>query len=702
MTIAAPAGPERLLDGLNGAQREAVEITSGPLAVIAGAGSGKTRVISHRAAYAIETGVVPSDRVLLVTFTDKAATEMVDRMASLGHRGVMAKTFHAMALSQLRWFWPSRHDGAPAPRVTEGKVKLLYPLAAKLPGGYRFTQVKDLAETIEWAKVRRIRPERWIADGGDRAPIPPELFARLYADYERGKARAGVIDFEDMLVETVSLLETDEAARALVQSRRTWFSVDEYQDTNPLAERLLHLWLGESRDLAVVGDPDQTIYTFTGATPEYLLGFEAAHPGARVVALVDNYRSTPEILTLANRLVSATATALGARPASRATAAYGRALAQQPATPLADPVRTARPPLRATRPSGPAPTIRRFADDEAERGAIVASIRDLLSAGTEPGEIAVLVRINAQLPELEQALTRAGVPFTIRGQRFFDRREIREARRLLGAARIEASSASQVVAAVRHLLEERLGFGADLADGARAGDEGAERDAALGTLMEIVEDLAASRPDLQAADVVAELDRRDAAEAAGSSGGVNLLTYHRAKGLEWDAVFLPALEEGLLPIRQAKADAELEEERRLLYVGITRARTHLALSWAQNRSGSGGPQAGHRRPSRFLAVLEDPTVRVSGRVTVLRPAPMPDQRGRDEDSPLMTALREWRTIEARSDGVPAYVVAPDSLLIDIAEQRPTTIPGLRRVKGMGPSRLARYGEEILVIVRQFV
>src|SRR5512146_875231 len=187
--MAGQRDPERLLDGLNEAQREAVGVTSGPLAIIAGAGSGKTRVISHRAAYAIETGVVRTDRILLVTVTDKAATEMVERVAALGHPGVMAKTFHAAALAQLRHFWPSRHDGAPLPRVSDGKARILFPLASRLPGGYRFAQVKDLAETIEWAKVRRIPPEHWIADGGDRAPIPAELFARLYADYERAKTR---------------------------------------------------------------------------------------------------------------------------------------------------------------------------------------------------------------------------------------------------------------------------------------------------------------------------------------------------------------------------------------------------------------------------------------------------------------------------------------------------------------------------------
>ncbi|HEX7611553.1 MAG TPA: ATP-dependent helicase, partial [Candidatus Limnocylindrales bacterium] len=258
--LAATPSPERLLEDLNPSQREAVTATSGPLAILAGAGSGKTRVISRRAAYAIETGAVPADQILLVTFTDKAAGEMVERMASLGHRGVLARTFHAAALAQLRHFWPSRHDGAPVPAILDSKLRLLVPLVGRLPGGYRFTPSKDVADTIEWAKVRRIRPERWVREGGDRAPIPAELFARVYRDYERAKTAAGLLDFEDMLVQTVELLEDDETAASLVRSRKRWFSVDEYQDTNPLSERLLELWLGESRDLAVVGDPDQTIY----------------------------------------------------------------------------------------------------------------------------------------------------------------------------------------------------------------------------------------------------------------------------------------------------------------------------------------------------------------------------------------------------------------------------------------------------------
>jgi DNA helicase-2/ATP-dependent DNA helicase PcrA len=650
------AGPERLLEGLNDAQREAVRLTSGPLAIVAGAGSGKTRVISHRAAYAIETGIVRPDRILLVTFTEKAATEMVERMASLDQPRVMARTFHAHALAQLSHFWASRHDGAVPPEVLPTKARILFPLAVKLPGNYRWTPPKDLAEVIEWAKIRRIRPEHWLAEGGDRAPIPPDLFARLYADYERAKTRAGFIDFEDMLVETVHLLETDEAAARRVRSAKTWFSVDEYQDTNPLAERLLELWLGDSRDLAVVGDPDQTIYTFAGASPEFLLRFDERHPGTRTVALVENYRSTPQILALANRLIA---------PGPRGA-------------------------LRATRPPGPPPTIRRYADDEAERAALVDGIRVQIRAGTEPREIAVLVRINAQLPDIELALTRAGIAFRVRGQRFFERQEVREARQLLRRAGL-AVLGTALVEAVRELFVQRLGLGAD---GETSGEEGRERSASLELIIRIIGDLASADPALNVAGVIAELDRRDTEEAAGSTNGVNLLTYHRAKGLEWDAVFLPALEEGLLPVRQAKDDAAMTEERRLLYVGITRAKRHLALSWAQRRIGQGG-KPGRRQPSRFLTALE---VRATAERRVrLAPAGVAPPF-EATDPRLLEALQQWRRDRAKSDGVAAFVVAHNATLDAIAEARPRTIADLRRVKGMGPAKLESYGADILAIV----
>ena len=659
MTAALPV--ERLLEDLNPSQREAVTATSGPLAIIAGAGSGKTRVISRRAAYAIETGAVPPDQILLVTFTDKAAGEMVGRMTTLGHRGVMARTFHAAALAQLRHFWPGRHDGAPLPAVLDSKLRLLVPLIGRLPGGYRFTPAKDMADTIEWAKVRRIRPARWVHEGGDRAPIPADLFARVYRDYERSKSEAGLLDFEDMLVQTVELLEADAEAAALVRSRKRWFSVDEYQDTNPLAERLLELWLGESRDLAVVGDPDQTIYTFTGATPEFLLGFADRHPGARTVTLAENYRSSPQILELANRLVAG-----GPRGA-----------------------------LRATRPEGPRPAVHRFADAEAELREIVAWCRAVGAAEVAPAETAVLVRVNAQLPAIEDALTRAGIGFTVRGQRFFDRREVREALRLLRRDR-PAETGGALVAAVERLFVERLGLDDVAAD---AGSEGRERAASLELLLGILEDLAAADPALAVDAVLAELDRRQVAEATDSADGVNLLTYHRAKGLEWDAVYLPALDEGLLPIRQAKEDEEIAEERRLLYVGITRARRFLALS------------SSSRRPSRFLVALEPPRAvtpraargvaggtagRAAGRVRVLPGAPMATAAVPDDG--LLEALRRWRRERASTDGVPAYVVAHDTTLAEIADVRPRSLPALRRVRGMGPMKLERYGPDILAVI----
>jgi DNA helicase-2/ATP-dependent DNA helicase PcrA len=647
--------PDRLLEDLNPSQREAVTTTSGPLAIIAGAGSGKTRVISRRAASAIETGAVPADQILLVTFTDKAAGEMVARMASLGHRGVMARTFHAAALAQLRHFWPSRHDGAPLPAILDSKLRLLVPLVGRLPGGYRFTPSKDIADTIEWAKVRRIRPGQWLAEGGDRASVPAELFARVYRDYERSKAQAGLLDFEDMLVGTVELLEEDAEAAALVRSRKRWFSVDEYQDTNPLSERLLELWLGESRDVAVVGDPDQTIYTFTGATPEFLLRFAERHPGAHNVTLAENYRSSPQILEFANRLLAA----------------------------------GGRDPLRATRPDGPSPSIRRFSESEAEVRDIVAWVRAVRADGVAATETAVLVRTNAQLPAIEDALTRAGIAFTVRGGRFFDRREIREALRLLRRAGL-AETGQALVGAIERLFVERMGLDDVAAD---AGSEGRERAASLELLLGIVEDLAEADAALGLDAVLAEMERRGAAETEGSTGGVNLLTYHRAKGLEWEAVYLPALDEGTLPIRQAKEAEEVAEERRLLYVGITRARRFLVLSSAS------------RKPSRFLAALEPQ--RAGGRGTgavarrgagvhVLPGAPIATAAAADDS--LLVALRLWRRERASEDGVPAYVVFHDTTLAEIADVRPRTLPALRRVRGMGPTKLERYGAELLAVI----
>ena len=671
--------PEALLAGLDPAQVEAVRITRGPLVVHAGAGSGKTRVVSHRVAYAVATGAVDPRRVLVVTFTDKAAGEMAVRLAAVGLGGIAARTFHAAALAQLRHFWPQHHDGEPAPAVLDSKIPIVGRLARALPGGYRFTTAKDRADEIEWAKSRRLLPTTYAIEASERTPpIPVELFVRLWANYEREKDRAGRLDFDDMLTRTVDLLESDPAAAETVRARYAWFSVDEYQDTNPLQQRLLELWLGDRDDLCVVGDEDQTIYTFAGATSEFLTGFTDRFPAARQVTLDRNYRSSPEILALANRLL----------------AAEGR-----------------RKRLLATQPPGPKPTIRRCADGEAELTLLVATIRRLIDGGTPRAEIAVLVRMNAQVPPLETALTKAGVAFRVRGQRFFERPEVRGALRLLRRLPVEARGAD-VVDAFEARLREDLGF--DL-DGDAAGPEARERMASLALILEMARDAVAGRvgpetaPELDAQALLADFEARAAAEAEGSADGVNLLTLHRAKGLEWDAVLLPGLEEGTLPIRQAADDDEaLAEERRLLYVGLTRARRHLTLSWAERRAGPGDRES-LRRPSRFLRGLEAgrpaagaigaPSRVRTARVTVLPGAPIATApTARPTDDLLMADLRAWRAAHARVDAVPAYVVAHDALLAAIVEQRPGSIAALRRVKGMGPTKLERYGEEILAIL----
>jgi DNA helicase II / ATP-dependent DNA helicase PcrA len=675
--------PERLLGDLNDAQREAVLATSGPVAILAGAGTGKTRVISRRTAYAIATDVVEPDEALVVTFTDKAATEMVERLRALGLPGVTARTFHAHALSQLRHFWPITHGGDELPTILDSKIPLLVPLARALPGHYRFTPAKDLADEIEWAKSRRLTPttyERAVAGSpttpSREPPIPVDLFVRLFAGYERAKARAGRIDFDDLLVETIDLLEGDADAAATIRARKRWFSVDEYQDTNPNQQRLLELWLGDRQDVCVVGDEDQTIYTFTGATSAFLTGFAGWFPDARVVTLADNYRSSPEVLELANRLL----------------ASSGRSKR-----------------LAATCPTGPEPTVVRHGTESAELAALAAWIRRLIGEGTAPSEIAVLVRMNAQLAPIEAALTRAGIAYQVRGIHFFERADVKGAIDLVRNGKIE-STGTALSRSIRSLWAKHLGYDDDAVAG-HAGEEARERTAALDTLLDILATLSRSDAGVDATGFLAELDRRRAAERAGSADGVNLLTYHRAKGLEWDAVALPALEEGILPIRQAVDDDELlAEELRLLYVGITRARRHLSISWAAERETRG--RTTRREPSRFLADLRPRPLDGQARITQLPDRFAVDQGARRAasaardasgysvaaDDPLFAALREWRAIRAREDGVPAYIVFHDQTLAAIAEMKPPSAAALRRVKGVGPAKIEAYGDEVLELI----
>ena len=652
--------PKRLLQDLNPSQRAAVEATSGPVCILAGAGSGKTRVITRRVAYAIATGAVAPTHVLVVTFTEKAATEMRERLAALGFPSVQARTFHSAALRQLTYFWP-RISTAPLPEVLAAKAELLAPLARALPGGYRFTPVKDLADEIEWAKARRVAPAGYQAEVerlGRTPPVPADLMAGLYHQYERAKQRQGRIDYEDMLAIMVEAIAGEPSVAEELRGRYRWFSVDEYQDTNPLQQALLEAWLGERDDLAVVGDPDQTIYTFTGASSEYLTGFTRRWPGARVVRLEENYRSTPQVLELANRLL-----ARGGGGGKR---------------------------LRATRPPGPEPALVAFEDAGAELAALCAEVRRLEEQKVLLEEIAVLVRTNAQIPPIGEALTAAGIRYQVRGEPFFRRSDVRQALRVLRSRTGRATSGG-LVDAIESIWYERFAFRRDEPP---RGEEAELRHAALVALLGIAERLEAADGQAGLDEFLAEVARRAEAEAAGTGGGVNLLTYHRAKGLEFDAVLLPALEEGLLPIRQATTPEALAEERRLLYVGLTRAREHLWLSWAARRAGATGREQ-PRKPSRFLDDLLPP-----GRAHV-RPRAVAAATRRigghaaAADGPLAARLRAWRRERADAEQVPPYVIFNDRTLHLLAERRPRSRGELLAVEGIGPARVDRYGEDLL-------
>ena len=616
----------RILEGLNAEQRRAVETVRGPVVILAGAGTGKTTTITRRIAYQVATGAFEPRQLLAVTFTDRAAGELRSRLEQLGVRGVRARTFHATALAQLRHLVPD--VGA----ILPGKALLLGPIARSLHRAYRFRPLAELAGEIEWAKNRRLPPERYLAGLGDHEPpVPPDVMQRVYSAYEERKRRAGRIDFEDVLDLLVRTYEETHVALARFREQCRAITVDEYQDVNLLQQSLLDLWLGDRDELCVVGDDYQAIFSFTGATPAYLLEARRRFPHATVIRLEENYRSTPQVLELANRLVPR----LGGEPKT----------------------------LSATRPSGPAPALEAFPTAAAEAARVAELVARLRREGTVDEEIAILVRVNARSEDLEEPLAAAGIPYQVRGGAFLERPAARAALKLLRRApATPAPVAVEAGAAELGLLEE-------LPDG--LGDEGVTYQEDLRRLLALAAEAGAGRT---AAELVADLGARFAPDGQGR--GVQILTYHRAKGLEFDAVCLPFLQEGELPSRRSKSDEAIAEERRLLYVGLTRARRILHLSWSAER-----------KPSRFLAEL--------GAATRPGPRAAPEPR---EEGPVLAALREWRRQRARTDGVPAYVVFHDRTLAEIASRLPAGAGELALVPGVGPAKLERYGDEVLAVV----
>jgi DNA helicase II / ATP-dependent DNA helicase PcrA len=573
---------DALLAGLDPEQREVALAARGPVCVLAGAGTGKTRAITHRIAYAVGSGIVNPAHVLALTFTVRAAGELRGRLRQLGaggSGGVRASTFHAAALRQLNYFWPRIIGGRP-PGLIDSKVSLVRE-AAKLArvrldgtsgsaaGGV--AGVSEAAAEIEWAKATQVRPDGYAgaAVQAGRSPAPGvEKMASVFAGYERLRRERHLIDFESVLELTAAIVLEHREAADRVRDAFRHFVVDEYQDVNPLQKLLLDAWVGDRDDVCVVGDPQQVIYSFTGATPAYLTGFTAEFPGATVVRLARDYRSTPQVVALANQLL----------PASAA--------------------------LVAQRPPGPAPVLSEYSDDADEAAGLTARIRSLLGQGVPAREIAVLVRINADTERFEQALAAAGVPYVVRGaERFYERPAVRQALVLLrGAARGEAGDDTEpgardpLPASVRDVL---TGVGFDRLAPPAAG-AARERWESLAAIAQLADDMHAARPDAGLREFSAELTLRAELGHAPAVEGVTLASMHAAKGLEWDAVLLPGLVDGLMPIVHARTASAIEEERRLLYVAVTRARQHLYLSWSPSRAPGGRNRGPARQRSRFL------------------------------------------------------------------------------------------------------
>lgn len=676
---------DRLLEGLDPEQREVATSLDGPLRVLAGAGTGKTRAITHRIAYGVASGVMVPTEVLAVSFTTRAAGELKSRLASLGAPGVQARTFHSAALRQARYFWPQVFGGE-LPQIQASKI----PLINAAVRNQRLTAdpagLKDVASEIEWAKVSNVTPELYPAraeQAGRAIDIgDPATVGRLYADYEEVKRSRGRMDLEDTLLFAAAVIDADERVASAVRRQYRWFVVDEFQDVSPLQFRLLQLWLGGRDEVCVVGDPAQTIYTFAGASDRYLREFPRTFPGTTSVTLMRNYRSTPEVISVANTVM----------------ARRGSDAAVQ---------------LRAQRDSGAEVVVRSFPDEQAEAAAIGEAVAAAIAAGTEPRDIAVLARLNLHCDAVAEVLGEKVIPYTRRSATAAERAEGKRVMSHLSAAlKGGVEPGLDLVGSVREALVP-LGWRADPPQGSEA----RARWDIHQSYLYAAEAFAAQHPEAGLAEFVEH--RKAAAEAEEPVGsGVALTTLHAAKGLEWPVVFVIGAHEGNLPFVYRDTPSDVEEERRLFYVGVTRARDTLQISWSAARSPG---SRSSRRPSRFLdglagveaapaPVVSRRTRKAKGGSRALQECrvcsrPLTDARerklGRCADCPssydetLYAVLKEWRRTQAAEESLPAYCVFTDATMVALAEVKPGDAAALARVPGIGPAKIDKYGAAIL-------
>ena len=689
MSTVSPVDPDALLDGLNPAQERAVTTRTSPLCILAGAGSGKTRVLTRRIAWRAATGDLDPSHVLALTFTRKAAGELTSRLRALGLRERLAAgTFHSIALAQLRSRWAER--GTTPPEVLQRKAAFVGRL---LSGSARQFPAIDYVTEIEWAKARMIGPDGYAdaaARFDRRPPVSPEVMASVFEAYERAKHEQRMIDFDDMLGLCRRDLERDPEFAATQRWRFRHLFVDEFQDVNPLQYALLEAWRGERNDLCVVGDPNQAIYAWNGADPGLLRSFPDRFPRGEVVRLVQNYRSSPQILAVANALLSTGGDGVDRRGA-----------------------------LVATRNDGPLPTVTEFADDTAEARGVARAVRDHHAPGQPWSAQAVLVRTNAQIPALEEALRAAKVPFRVRGAApLLEQQEVKAALSRLRTAKVFADAVTE------------LASGLDVDDD-EVSERVAERRANVDALVQLAHDYQALEANPSADGFFAWLSTTTRADQPDGRGdAVEVTTFHAAKGLEWPVVHLAGIEQGYVPIGQARTPDALAEELRLFYVALTRAERELCLTLARKRRF--GDKERPRSPSNWLDVVDgaiaalaaglDPVdVGVGKRVPARADAP--SGRGRTagrtkgsggklrdvrvsgalddltgEQRAVFDRLRQWRSDTARAASMPAFVVFNDATLIALAKVHPTTRDGLLAISGIGPTKVERFGDALLALL----
>jgi DNA helicase-2/ATP-dependent DNA helicase PcrA len=548
---------EDILNALDDQQREAAQSLLGPTVILAGAGTGKTRTITHRIAYGILRGDFSENRVMALTYTNRAAGELRSRLRSLGVHSVNAKTFHAAALSQLEYFWRD-FFGVEAPRVLESKSRAIGAAAQTLKIRLDANTIRDLASEIEWRKYSMLSMEQYLDQITTRPAISglaPIRSFEIQVAYEDAKVKAKQIDWEDVLMLCTGMLKAEPRALAHVHSQYRFFTVDEYQDISKLQQELLDTWLGDRSDLCVVGDPNQTIYSFSGASASFLETFDSRYPGANVISLTKNYRSTPEIISVANSV--------------RGNQKFE--------------------PLEAIRPRGQVPEVLEFATKDQECDWVASRIKDLLSSGLKASQIAVLYRINAQSEQVENALSKAGVEYQVRGgQRYFNRPEIMSAVRMVRAE--AANPSGKELYETVSAIARSLGWQSIAPE---VSGTALEQWEALNSLVQIADELGAEATIQTFAN---ELEERQRSQHEPTRESITLSTIHAAKGLEYKAVFIIGAIEGYLPISYAKTELQVAEEQRLFYVGVTRAKDSLFITWANRDT----PEDRPRTRSRYL------------------------------------------------------------------------------------------------------